>query len=102
MIYWFLMHGLQLILDLFALSRLSDRDKDAEILLLRYQLRLATRDCKRGPTLPFWHKLPLAVLVNWLLRGTSRARQTLAHDALLFTPDTLIRWHRACPTQMDA
>lgn len=51
------------VLDLAAVSRLAEDEKDLEIMLLRQQLRIAERKQPRGPHLPRWQKVPLVALV---------------------------------------
>ena len=66
------------------------REKDLEIALLRQQLRIVARRQTKGPTVPRWQKLPLAVLASRL----KNFKGLLKLDALLIKPDTLLRWHR--------
>ena len=78
--------------NVFALLRLlpvSDRDKDAEILVLRHQVTVLQRQL--GATRP--RLLPgdrafLAALLHWL------PRDVLSRFRLLVRPDTVPRWHR--------
>ena len=66
------------------------REKDLEIALLRQPLRIIARRQTRGPAIPRWQKLSLAVLAG-RLKTVSKPLQL---DALLFKPETLLRWHR--------
>ncbi len=50
------------VLDLAAVSRMTDDEKDPEILLLRQQLRIVERKQERGPQIPRWKKVPLVAL----------------------------------------
>src|ERR1700750_1858117 len=78
--------------NVFALLRLlpvSDRDKDAEILVLRHQVTVLQRQL--GATRP--RLLPgdpalLGLLLHWL------PRDVLGRFRLLVRPDTVLRWHR--------
>src|SRR5215212_3065287 len=81
-------------LDVVIQRHPQDRDKDLEILLLRQQLRVAQRRQKRGPAVPRWQKLPLAVLAALLIRAGAKTSDALEASALLFKPATLLRWHR--------
>jgi hypothetical protein len=47
------------VLDLAAISRMTDDEKDLEILLLRQQLRIVERKQERGPQIPRWQKVPV-------------------------------------------
>ncbi len=84
-----------LLLDLVVVSRMAASEKDLEIVLLRQQLAIVERRQRRGPQIPRWQKVPLAVLaVRWQEREqVNRAR--MAASLRLFKPDTVIGWHRA-------
>jgi putative transposase len=75
-----------LLLDLAHVLTRSDHDKDLEILLLRQQLRLYERKAKQ-PRPSRWEKVALASLAARL--------PNLSRVCLVFTPATLLRWHRA-------
>ena len=81
-------------LDLVAIVNLSSDAKDLKILLLRQQLWIVERKQKRGPTIPRWQKIPLAVLAIRLKQKTSHVHDALERTILLFKPETLISWHR--------
>lgn len=53
----------QFLLDLVAVLRMTDDEKDLEIMFLRQQLRIVERKQVRGPQIPRWQKVPLAALV---------------------------------------
>ena len=52
----------EFVLDVAAVSRLTEGEKDLENLLLRQQLRIVERKQERGPQIPRWQKVPLAVV----------------------------------------
>lgn len=52
----------EFLLDVLGISRLTDDEKDLEILLLRGQLRIVERKQERGPQIPRWQKVPLVAL----------------------------------------
>ncbi len=83
------------VLDLAAVSRLAEDEKDLEIMLLRQQLRIVERKQPRGPHLARWQKVLLAALAMQLKSKTTHAREKLAESVLLFRPDTVLGWHRA-------
>lgn len=98
MVVQMLIQILSLLLDLLTTSRLSDRQKDVEIILLRQQLRILQRKLpnSKPPTISRWDKSVLAVLT---LRFRELAKQTgtrlgkelgirLDEVMLLFKPDT--------------
>jgi putative transposase len=73
------------LLDLLHALRRSDPDKTIEVVLLRQQLRLYERQAKQ-PRPSRWEKVVLATLAARL--------PTLSQVGLVFTPATLLRWHR--------
>jgi hypothetical protein len=85
----------QFVLDLVAVMRMTDDEKDLEIMLLRQQLRVVERKQERGPQLPRWEKVPPAALAVRMKNKASNAREALAESVRLFKPDTLGGWHRA-------
>lgn len=72
-----------------ALLRLSDRDKDAEILALRHQIMVLERQL-HGDRIQFTRtdRAGLAALLHPL------PRTVLNHLRLLVRPETVLRWHR--------
>ncbi len=76
---------LSFLLDLAHVLTRSDHAKDVELLLLRQQLRLYERQAKQ-PRPARWEKVLLASLAAKL--------PDLSRVALVFTPATLLRWHR--------
>ena len=69
-----------------ALLARSDRAKDAEILILRYQVAVLQRQVKT-PTLSWADRAILAALARLLSRAHLRQLQ------LIVSPRTLLRWH---------
>ncbi|NDJ76888.1 MAG: hypothetical protein GYB65_11570 [Chloroflexi bacterium] len=88
----------EFVLDLVAVLRMTDDEKDLEIMLLRQQLRIVERKQARGPQIPRWQKVPLAALAVRLKNKVSNAHTTLAESVRLFKPNTLIGW----PLHADA
>jgi hypothetical protein len=82
------------VLDLAAISRMTDDEKDLEILLLRQQLRIVERKQERGPQIPRWQKVPLVAFVGRLKQKARHSRQALEDSVRLFKPATVIGWHR--------
>jgi putative transposase len=78
--------------NVFALLRLlpvSDRDKDAEILVLRHQVTILQRQLGAArPRLLPGDRAFLAAFLHWL------PRDVLGRFRLLVQPDTVLRWHR--------
>jgi hypothetical protein len=71
--------------DLLHALRRNDHDKTIEVVLLRQQLRLYERQAKQ-PRPARWEKVVLATLAARL--------PDLSQVCLVFTPATLLRWHR--------
>jgi transposase InsO family protein len=87
-------HLLALLFDLLAARRHEDRAKDLEIALLRQQVLLLQREHRRPPRLTRWDRLVLGLLAHQLSVAAGLARRGWHHSLLLFTPATLLRWHR--------
>jgi putative transposase len=83
-----------LMLDIFALRRQSEREKDIEIHLLRQQLRIAERKQTRPLLLSRWEKLSLVVLTARLKTIAAGGRERLRQVMRLFQPETVLKWHR--------
>ena len=94
MFYFLLAQILSRMLDLVALVRLSDREKDLELLRLRQQLRILQRKQSHPPRIARWEKLTLAVLITKLTNVTHGARTRLGQMMLLFNPETVVTWQR--------
>jgi putative transposase len=94
MIYGVLAYVLSMLLDLGTFRRRDVRALELEILLLRHQLRILHRTQARRVRPSRWEKLTLAVLVAMLRRHTHGARATWRQSLLLFSPETVLKWHR--------
>ncbi len=95
MFFQLVLFGWFFVLDLAAVSRLTDSEKDLEIMVLRQQLRIVERKQQRGPQIPRWQKVALvALVIRWKGKATKTHRQ-LKDSLVLFKPETLLDWHRA-------
>jgi putative transposase len=94
MLWFVLTQVFMLVLDVLALRRQSEREKDLEILLLRQQLRIVERKQRRPYHLSRWEKLSLAVLTVRLKAVTAGGRERLRQVIRLFRPETVLKWHR--------
>ena len=94
MIFAMLAYLFSVILDVLRLFGQSDQEKDVEILLLRQQLRILQRTRTRPPRLSWWEKLSLVMLAGKLVQRAKHSRARLSQSLLLFTPETVLRWHR--------
>jgi putative transposase len=83
----------ELVLDVIAVARMTDDERDVEILLVRQQLRIVERDQERGPQVPRWQKVPLVALVLRLKRKAHHSPRVLKESMRLFKPATVIGWH---------
>ncbi len=82
------------LLDLFRLGRLSDREKDLEILILRHQLDILERKRTHPIKVSNAEKLTLAVLTNKLKTMGNRSASQLRNVLRIFQPETVFKWHR--------
>ncbi len=70
---WFILaHIFSTMLMFMHIGRLSEQEKDLEILLLRHQLSILERKCNKQVRLIRVEKLTLAVLSNRLKQTTNR------------------------------
>ena len=94
MVWFALLHIFSAILELLRVGRLSEKDKDLEIMILRHQLDVMTR-LQTKPVKPNRaEKLTLAVLTKKLKQSTSRSTHQLRDIIRIVKPETVIRWHR--------
>jgi putative transposase len=92
---WFILSYLfSTLISLVSIGRLSEQEKDLEILLLRRQLAILKR--KQGkPIRPNRaEKLTLAVLTARLKQVTRRPASELRDVIRIFQPETVLKWHR--------
>src|SRR5690349_521992 len=82
------------LIDLLGLLAQTEREKALEILLLRQRLCIWQRTQARTPRLSWWEKLPLTLLAGKLVQGAANSRARLSQSLLLFSPETVLRWHR--------
>jgi len=76
------------------LGRMTDSEKDLEILILRHQLDILERKQKRKIKPNQAEKLFLAVLTARLKKATNRPAGRLRDVLRIFQPETVLRWHR--------
>ena len=88
MVWFVLCHLLSCLVDLFTVRRLTDAQKDIQILLLRQQLRVHQRKARQPKRFSRLEKTLLAVLVAKLRRTTSDFRAQV-QPILIFSPDTV-------------
>jgi putative transposase len=89
-----LKHIFSTILSIINITRLSNQEKDLEILILRQQLSILQRK-HNSPIQPnLVEKITLAVLAARLKRITHRSANQLRDIIRIFQPETILRWHR--------
>jgi len=93
MVWLALLHIFSTILELVHIGRLSDKDKDLEIMILRHQLDVMTR-LQSKPVKPNRvEKLTLAILTTKLNQSANRSTSQLRDVIRIIKPETVIRWH---------
>ena len=85
----------EFLMDVLAVSRLSDEEKELELLLLRQQLRIVERKQARGPQIPRWQKVPVAMLAVRLKARARNGQAALEASVRLFKPATVVGWHQS-------
>lgn len=92
---WFIFnHIFSTILSIINITRLSNQEKDLEILILRQQLSILQRKHNSRINPKPVEKLTLAVLTARLKRITHRSSNQLRDVIRIFQPETVLRWHR--------
>ena len=92
---WFILTQLfSTLISMVRLCRMSDNEKDLEILILRHQLDILERKQKRIVRPNRAEKLILAILTTRLKKVTKRPANQLRDVILIFQPETVLRWHR--------
>ncbi len=92
---WFILTQLfSTLISMVQLSRMSDNEKDLEILILRHQLDILERKQKQRIMPNRAEKLFLAVLTARLKTATNRPASQLRDVIRVFQPETVLRWHR--------
>ena len=93
MFFWTLSVIVSWLLDILAIARLTDSEKDLELLILRHQVSILERQVKR-PRVSRLEKLSLAVIADKLKQRAGRSRQLLTQSILIFKAETVLGWHR--------
>ena len=92
MIWFILRHLFSSLLSIFSISRLSDPEKDLEILVLRHQLAILQRKLKHPIKPTRIEKMTLAVLVVKLKHFSHKSTNHFRDLILIFQPETIFRW----------
>jgi len=94
MLWFFIGHIFSILLSLNRVSRLSENDKDLEIIILRHQLDVMVREQKQPIRPNRVEKATLALLTAQLKKNTQRTIRQLGDVIRIVRPETVIRWHR--------
>jgi urease gamma subunit len=95
MVFRVLLFLWEFLMDVLAVSRLSEDEKELELLVLRQRLRIVERKRERGPQIPRWQKVPLAMLAVRLKERARNGKSALEDGVRLFKPATVVGWHQA-------
>jgi hypothetical protein len=82
------------LIELINIGRLSEQEKDLEILILRHQLAVLERKLKKPVKPTRAEKLTLATLVAKLKQVTNRPISRLGDIIRIVQLETVFRWHR--------
>ena len=92
---WFILSYLfSTLISLVSIGRLSEQEKDLEILLLRRQLAVLERKLDSPVRPNRAEKLTLAVLTARLRQVRRRPASKLRDVIRIVQPETVLRWHR--------
>jgi hypothetical protein len=94
MLWFFIGHIFSILLSLLQVSRLSENDKDLEIIILRHQLDILVRKQSKPIRPNRAEKATLALLTAQLKKNTKRTIHQLGDVIRIVRPETVIRWHR--------
>jgi putative transposase len=92
---WFILkHIFSTIFSFITIGRLSEQEKDLEILVLRQQLSILQRKLDHPIRPSRVEKMTLAVLTTKIKKISRRATDQLQDIIRIFQPETILRWHR--------
>ncbi len=94
MLWFFICHVFAILLSLIRVSRLSENDKDLEIIILRHQLDIMVRKQNKPVRPNRAEKATLTLLTTQLKKNTNRTIRQLGDVIRIVRPETVIRWHR--------
>lgn len=92
---WFLVAQIfSALISLVQIGRITESEKDLEIMILRYQLDIAERKLQKPVRANRAERMTLAVLAAKLKKQTQRPVSQLQQLIRLVQPETVFRWHR--------
>ena len=89
-----LTHIFSTIFTFITIGRLSNLEKDLEILVLRQQLTILQRKLNHPIKPNRVEKMALAVLTTKIKRISHQSKNQLRDSIRIFRPETILRWHR--------
>ena len=89
MVFRMILFTWEFMMDLVSISGMGSEEKDLEIMLLRQQLRIVERKQERGPQIPRWQKVLLAMLAARLKKQARDGKAALEESVRLFRPATV-------------
>ena len=91
---WFILSKIfSVLITIVSLSRLSEQDKDLEIVVLRQQLAILQRKQDKPIRPNRAEKMTLAILTTKLKDVTQRPARQLRDIIRIFQPETVLGWH---------
>jgi hypothetical protein len=94
MVWFILAYIFRILVAFISISRLSDLEKDFDILILRQQLAILQRKTNKPAKPNQIEKMTLAILIAKLQQVTQRPSNQLHNIIRIFKPETVLRWHR--------
>jgi hypothetical protein len=94
MIWYVVMQLFSTVLEWVRIGRLSEREKDLEILVLRKQLMIMEQQLEKPVRLSRVERLTLAVISAKLKTVSGRSLKQLRDVIRLVQPETVFKWHR--------
>jgi hypothetical protein len=92
---WFILNYIfSTIFNFITISRLSNLEKDLEILVLRQQLSILQRKLNYPIKPNRVEKMTLAVLTTKIKRTSHQSTNQLQDVIRIFQPETVLRWHQ--------
>jgi len=92
---WFILSQIfSLLVTIVSIGRLSEQDRDLEIIILRQQLAILQRKQDKPIQPNRVEKMTLAVLTTKLKAVTQRPTSRLRDSLRIFQPETVLGWHR--------
>lgn len=94
MVWWVVMQVLSTLIEWIRIGRLSEKEKDLEILVLRKQLAMVEQHLDKPVRLSRAERLTLAVISAKLKAVSGRSLTQLREVIRLVQPETVFKWHR--------